>query len=214
MISFEQFLRGHLPDPPARVLDVGCGQGELTTALAVAGYDVLGIDPNAPDGELFRRLKLEEVPDADEPFDAVVASLSLHHVRDLDAGLDTIVRLLSPAGVLVLDEFAWDRMDEPTMDWLRGQRGAVAAAGGGAGPSSLEELRSEWDAEHLGLHGYDAMRAALDERFVERAFEWTPHLHRNLGGVTSGALEQALVDAGAIRALGFRYAGMPRSNAR
>ncbi|MBA2331336.1 MAG: methyltransferase domain-containing protein, partial [Actinobacteria bacterium] len=52
MTSFVEFARRHLPTPPARLLEVGCGQGELTTALAVAGYDVLGIDPAAPLGEL------------------------------------------------------------------------------------------------------------------------------------------------------------------
>jgi len=51
----------HLPPPPARVLDVGCGQGALTTALAVDGYDVLGIDPLAPEGECFRRILLEDL---------------------------------------------------------------------------------------------------------------------------------------------------------
>jgi SAM-dependent methyltransferase len=211
LIAFEQFLAAQLPEPPARVLEVGCGQGELTTALAVSGYDVLGIDPAAPDGERFRRLTLEDLPEDDAPFDAVVAGRSLHHVRDLETGLDKIVRLLRDGGVLALDEFAWDRMDESTLDWLYGQRRALAAAGRGEAPVSLEALRSGWEAEHVGLHGYDAMRTALDGRFEERAFEWLPYLHRSLGGPASGVLEQALVDAGAIQALGFRYAGTPRT---
>ena len=63
---------------------------------------------------------------------------------------------------------------------------------------------------HLGLHGYDALREELDARFEERAFEWTPFLHRLLAGVATEVLEQALIDAGAIQALGFRYAGIVR----
>ena len=37
---------------------------------------------------------------------------------------------------------------------------------------------------------------------------WTPFLHRLLGGVATEVLEQALIDAGAIQALGFRWAGV------
>ena len=206
---FEEFAREHLPAPPARVLDVGCGRGELTTALSVAGYDVLGIDPLAPSGERFRRLKLEDLEDS-ERFDAVVAGHSLHHIRDLDLALDKIAVLLPPGGVLVVDEFAWDRLDETTLDWLYGQRRALAAAGHGEAPASPDELRGEWEAEHLGLHGYAALREALAERFDEREFEWAPHLHRKLAGVATAVLEQALIDAGAIQALGFRYAGVVR----
>ena len=207
--SFEEFAREQLPAPPARVLDVGCGQGELTTALAVAGYDVLGIDPLAPPADHFRRLKLEDV-DETELFDAVVAAYSLHHVRDLETGLDKIVRLLRPDGVLVVDEFAWDRLDETTLDWLYGQRRALAAAGHGEAPASRDELRREWEAEHLGLHGFAALHEGLDARFDEREFAWMPHLHRTLTGVATEVLEQALIDAEAIQALGFRYAGVVR----
>ena len=205
--TFLEFAREQLPAAPARVLEVGCGQGELTTALAVAGYDMLGIDPLAPVGELFRRLKLEDVDDA-ERFDGVVAAFSLHHVRDLDAGLDKIAGLLRPGGSLVVDEFAWDRLDETTLDWFYGQRRALAAAGHGEAPASPDELRAHWDAEHLGLHGFGALREGLDARFDERFFAWTPHLHRTLAGVATEVLEQALIDAGAIQALGFRYAGV------
>ena len=202
-----------LPGPPARVLEVGCGRGELTTSLAVAGYDVLGIDPAAPDGVRFRRLTLEDLSEDEGPFAAVVAAFALHHVRDLDAGLDRILRLLRPGGVLALDEFGWDRLDDATLDWFHGQRGALAAAGHGEPPPPPAQLRSEWDAEHVGLHGYATMRAALDERFQERAFQWQPFLHRLLRGTdgASAVLEQALIDAAAIEALGFRYAGTPRT---
>lgn len=208
--TFLEFCRDQLPPPPARVLDVGCGQGGLTTALAVAGYDVLGIDPLAPTGDRFRRLKLEDVEDV-ESFDAVVASYSLHHLRDLDAGLDKIAGLLPSGGVLVVDEFAWDRLDETTLDWLYGQRRALAAAGHGDAPASHDELRREWDAEHLGLHGFAALRRGLETRFDEREFAWVPYLHLTLAGVATEVLEQALIEAGAIQALGFRYAGVARA---
>lgn len=207
-MTFEEFAREHLPAPPARVLEVGCGQGELTTALAVAGYDVLGIDPIAPQGELFRRITLEDVEE-DEVFDGVVASHVLHHVRDLDAAIDKIAGLLRPGGVLVVDEFGWDRLDETTLDWFYGQRRALAAAGHGEAPSTPEELRREWEAHHLGLHGFEMLRAALGARFEELEFAWVPHLYRKLGGVATEVLEQALIDAQAIQALGFRYAGRP-----
>jgi SAM-dependent methyltransferase len=195
------------------VLDVGCGQGELTTELAVAGYEALGIDPVAPEGDLFRRVRVEDLePEQEEPFDAVVASFSLHHVRDLDHALRRIAELLRPGGALVLDEFGWDLVDEATFDWLYDQRRALAAAGSGDAPASLAALQEEWEAEHLGLHGFVALRAAIAARFEERVFVSTPFLYRLLGGVATEVLEQALVDAGAIRALGFRYAGVARSS--
>ena len=207
---FEEFARGHLPPPGARVLEVGCGQGELTTALSVVGYDVLGIDPRAPHHDLFRRITLEDVDDPDGSYDAVVAARSLHAIRDLDHALDRIAALLRPGGVLVVDEIGWDLIDEATLDWLYGQRRALAAAGQGTAPSSLEALHEEWDADHLGIHGFSPLRAEVDARFEERAFDWTPFLHRLVGGVATEVLEQALIDAGAIQALGFRYAGVAR----
>jgi 2-polyprenyl-3-methyl-5-hydroxy-6-metoxy-1,4-benzoquinol methylase len=37
-------LRRLLPDPPASVLDVPCGDGRVTIRLAAAGYEATGID--------------------------------------------------------------------------------------------------------------------------------------------------------------------------
>jgi SAM-dependent methyltransferase len=193
------------------VLDVGCGQGELTTALAVAGYDVLGIDPLAPQGDLFRRVRLEDLDDDEGGFDAVVAVRSLHPIRDLAHALDRVAALLRPGAVLVIDEIGWDLMDEPTLDWLYGQRRALGAAGHGEAPGSLDEVRAEWESTHLGIHGYQALRRELDARFEELGFVRTPFLYRVLGGVATEVLEQALIDVGAIKPLGFRWAGVART---
>ena len=185
------------------MLEIGCGRGELTTALAVDGYDALGIDPLAPPGDRFRRVRLEDLGADDGPYDAVVAARSLHPIRDLDHALDLVRALLGPGGVLAVDEIGWDLLDDATLAWLYEQRRARGDA-----PGSLEELRAEWEAGHLGIHGEAALLAGLRGRFEQRAFERTPFLYRLLGGGTTEVLEQSLVDARAIRPLGLRWAGV------
>lgn len=203
------FVLGELPPLPARVLEIGCGSGQLALGLAEAGYAVLAIDPSAPEGAIFQQTTLEEL---DEPavFDAVVASCSLHHIHDLDAAVERIESALRPRGRLILVEFAWERMDPDTADWYLGQQLALHVAGRlDDVPRSVEDSLAAWDEKHRGLHAGEALRASLSRRFRELRFERTPYLHRMLGGVASEALEQTLVDAGAIRALGFRWVGEP-----
>jgi 2-polyprenyl-3-methyl-5-hydroxy-6-metoxy-1,4-benzoquinol methylase len=205
-LDLEAFVLPHLPPVPARVLEVGCGDGTLARALARAGHAVTAIDPEAPEGPLFRRLTLEEFAEPG-PFDAVVASRSLHHVESLAAAFDRIAALLTPGGVLVVNEFAKERLAGPTAEWYLGRRRALAAVGGAPAPSSLDDCLREWEHDHADLHGYEAMRAELDARFRERFFAWVPYLHHELAQVAPEAEEQALIDAGAIRATGFRYVG-------
>ena len=45
---------------------------------------------------------------------------------------------------------------------------------------------------------------ALERRYDERYFAWTPYIYRYLGSEASEALERTLIDAGAIRAVGVR----------
>jgi len=76
------FVRDQLPRPPARVVELGCGEaGGQVTALLSAGYDATGVDPEAPEGPVYQRIPFEDYwPDT--PLDAVIASLSLHHAAD------------------------------------------------------------------------------------------------------------------------------------
>jgi ubiquinone/menaquinone biosynthesis C-methylase UbiE len=146
-MELAQFVLLQLPHPPVRVLEIGCGKGELARALANAGYDVLAIDPEAPEGSIFRRTTLEEL-DARGPFDAVVASVSLHHIHDLEAALDKILGMLRPDGVLDLNEFGHDRLDDATADWYWGHLRALAAARGTTAPATLDQVKEEWAREH------------------------------------------------------------------
>jgi ubiquinone/menaquinone biosynthesis C-methylase UbiE len=182
-LSFTAFVLSQLPPPPRRLLEVGCGHGELALALDAAGYEVVAVDPEAPEGAIFRRTTIEEL-DEPGPFDAIVAAFSLHHVEDLDAVLDKLRGLLD--GVLVVDEFGWDLLDEATA-------------------AQYELDMDDWRDEHADLHGFEPLRRALDERFTERHFAWGPYFSVHLDADADE--ERRLIEAGEIRPLGFRFVG-------
>jgi SAM-dependent methyltransferase len=189
-----RLIRQELPPPPGRVLEVGCGNGELARALAGDGFEVVAVDPKAPDGEIFRRATIEELGD-EGLFDGAVASLSLHHVHDLSVAIARVHASLRPGAPFVVREFAWDLVDEPTARWDYERRGR---AGGLA----------EWRAEHEDLHGFAELRAALDSRFGERSFAWGPYLAEHEAGDGQVEEERRLIAEGEIRAIGFVYVGL------
>jgi len=183
------------------VLEVGCGDGRLARELDELGYQVVAIDPAAPTGAIFQAVSLEEFADPG-PFDAVVASRSLHHIHDLPGGLSKLHRLLAPRGPLIVVEHAFDRLDEPTARWYLERRRVK----GPHAPTSLQACLAEWEADHADLHGYAAMRRELDLRFTERWFAWTPSLYLELGQALEEE-ERTLIEAGSIKATGFQYVG-------
>jgi hypothetical protein len=186
------------------VLEVGCGyEGGVAPGLAAAGHDVLAIDPHAPEGPLYRRIALEDLDDPG-PFDAVVAGRVLHHVHPLGPALDKLARL---APLLILDEFAWNHMDEPTVAWYEGQHRLLVAAG--CEPKGPPDL-AEWRSRHADLHPYETLRREIDPRYRERHVEWRPYFYRWLGGPATESLEEGLIAAGAIRPIGFRLVGVRR----
>jgi SAM-dependent methyltransferase len=59
-VNAEEFVVTSLPRAPCRVLEVGCGDGDLARALAERDYLVTAIDPEAPPGSIFQKVMLED----------------------------------------------------------------------------------------------------------------------------------------------------------
>ena len=207
---FHEWVRSNLPAPPARVLEVGCGNGRLARGLSRAGYDVVAVDPMAPNGRIFRRSRIEDLDEAPR-FDVAVAGLALHHVGSLAVVLDKVNSLLRARGRIIIYEFAWDQFDRKTAEWFWTRRTALSPRMrrhlGGRSPLVC---LTKWRRTFHDLHTYRQMRRALDRRFSSRFFAWTPYLHEYPGGISSEPLERRLIVAGAIRPMGFRYIGQRR----
>ena len=196
------FARAALPGPPARVLEIGAGSGELARALADAGYDVTAIDPAATEGGTVKPVALLDVPVPEAPFDAALAVLSLHHVEPLDASCAHLARLVRPGGVLAVDEFDIEAFDERAAGWWVAQRGAL-----GRHAPAVEDLRSDLAAH---VHPLRDVAAALAPWFALGEPVRGPYLHRFELHPALRSLEEALIAEGAIPAVGARLAALRR----
>jgi SAM-dependent methyltransferase len=209
-------VRRSLPDPPAAVIDLGCGSlGGFVPMLLADGYDAIGVDPNAPAEPQYRQTEFEhaELPGT---VDAVVASTSLHHVADPAAVFDRIAQVVRPGGVVVVVEWASERFDEQTARWCFERLGSEE--------SWLQRLRDEWSESGLGwqdyfngwlehehLHPGETLVRLLDERFERQQLDYGPYFFAGLAAATEGD-EAAAIAGGEIQAGRIDYvAARPRS---
>jgi SAM-dependent methyltransferase len=111
-------------NPSARIVDIGCANGQLLSALRKKGFDnLIGVDPSpacvraaamVPGARAFVG-SLFALPDGEAPYDLAILSHVLEHVRDLRGALAVVGRSLAPGGVLYVEvpdasryaEFAW-----------------------------------------------------------------------------------------------------------
>jgi SAM-dependent methyltransferase len=111
-------------EPWMRALDVGCGPGALTAALAERlGPDrVAAADPSEPFAEACRtRLPgvdvvvagAEALPFADRAFDATLAQLVVNFMGDPEAGVREMARVTRPGGIVAA--CVWDYAGEMTL---------------------------------------------------------------------------------------------------
>lgn len=102
--TYADFFLPHL-NPQARVLDVGCGDGEITIGLAAYAGAVVGVDLDddfaaATENVTFQQGSVYELPFADGEFDAAFAHSMLETLeRPVDA-LAELRRVLRPGGVV------------------------------------------------------------------------------------------------------------------
>lgn len=99
------------PQKGERILDVGCGTGQLAAEIAGYGAHVTGMDFSATMIEKAKKayptltFDVKDVRDFayDEPFDALFSNAALHWVEEQEAAVASMYRALKPGGRLVLE---------------------------------------------------------------------------------------------------------------
>lgn len=173
-------LCGHLPPAPD-VLDVGCGTGAQTLALASAmdgglvatdlhASFLAQLEEGARERGLGERIEtrmadMRDLPFVDESFDLIWSEGAIY-IMGFDEGLKRWRRLVRPGGYLVVSEISWFRSDPP------------------------QELEEFWSLN------YPAMRSVSDNLDQAESLGWQPvgHFPLPLQAWTDyyGPLEQRL----------------------
>ncbi|MET9776519.1 methyltransferase domain-containing protein [Streptomyces sp. NPDC006367] len=165
-----------------RVLDLGCGTGASTAALAAVFPDaeITGVDASAgmldaagakpwPSRVRFVHAPAEELRSAglEGPFDAVFAAYLFRNLADPDAVLRSVHALLAPGGRLAVHEYALGGRRADRLVWSAVCRGVIEPLGTATGDRALyRHLRhsvAEFDtaprfADRLARAGFERVR--------------------------------------------------------
>ena len=102
----EQHLAG-----TRRVLDVGCGEGQVARRVVTLGAEAVGVDPTRNQiavarrrggGPVYGEASAEALPFRDAAFDAVVMCLVIEHIDPIEPTIAEMARVLEPGGRCLL----------------------------------------------------------------------------------------------------------------
>lgn len=170
--------------PTQRLLDVGCGPGGLTGELVArtGAANVAAIDPSEPfvlacrdrnPGIDVRIGVAEQLPFADDEFDATLACLVVGFMADAAAGIAEMARVTRPGGMVALCFWDLSRMQMLRRFWA----GVAEVAGAPRGEAGLLGSR-EGDLSALlagaGLAGVHETAIRAHARYADFEDWWTP----------------------------------------
>jgi SAM-dependent methyltransferase len=230
------FVRRFLPSKCQRILEVGCGTGELAARLSKDGYSVVAIDSDPDSIAAAQRLgvdgRVATWPDfQDGNFDAILFTRSLHHIHPLDESIRRAANSLAEGGRIIVEDFAYESVDERTLRWFTSALRLLEATGSLAtNDEFLEKVLSKtetlkaWRQNHENeLHSAARINAELGKRLGHVIREDAAYYFRYVANaITATGRRDAILQAlakqegtllvdGSIVALGRRFvAARPR----
>lgn len=227
LIQTADFVLASL-NPCSRVLEIGCGNGDLACHLIEHGHEVLALDTDADAIEKAAKRGVEAKQidfihfKTQEKFDAVVCSRSFHHIHPTKDAVEKAALLLKPGGKLILEEFAYERLDQNSAVWYFGLYSLLQAENPERrihGPK-LESEQIPQDPLSIWLeHGSKKhhvaesshMRELIIEKFKLEFEEQLPYLYRYFTDFLTAAgseklmeWERRLIETGVLKAVGWR----------
>jgi SAM-dependent methyltransferase len=199
----EAWVRANLPPAPARILEVGAGDGSLARSLRGSGYDVTAIDPKAESPDVIP-VALADLPMPAQLFDAAVAVVSLHHVEPLEPSVARLASALAADAPLLLDEFDVTALDERAACWWLEQRRRVGAQEDETPRELIETMRSK-------VHSLERIAGALSVSFELGVPLRGTYLYRWRLDESFRPAEEQLVAAGELPRTGVRIIARRRA---
>jgi 2-polyprenyl-6-hydroxyphenyl methylase/3-demethylubiquinone-9 3-methyltransferase len=114
--TLEQIKKHHHFHGNSRLLDVGCGAGFLSNALATQGLNVTGVDLSEESiavakrfdktgTVIYQKADAYHLPFPDESFDVLTAMDFLEHIEDPKLVIKEFSRVLKPGGIFIFHTF-------------------------------------------------------------------------------------------------------------
>jgi SAM-dependent methyltransferase len=224
------FVKRFLSGGRRRILEVGCGTGELAARLSRDGHVVLAIDSDPESVAAARRLGLDarvaKWPVLEDGyFDAVLFTRSLHHIHPLDQSIRHAADTLREGGHIIVEDFAYESADEKTLRWFASAVRLLEATQSLAASdeflrtvlSKIETVKA-WQQNHENeLHTAVEINAQLEKTFGRVIREDAAYYFRyTADAITTTEKRNAIVQAfakqeetlaadGSIVALGRRF---------
>ncbi len=200
------FLGEVLPPPPARVIEVGGGRGEVAERLLGDGYALKLIDPSPTSVAAARRRGIDCVEQswidygatefgrtefgASEHYDAALFVRSFHHITPVSEAAGIAAKCLVPGGCIVIEDFAFQTAEPALIEWcattaerLR-ETGEFAPEAGTLLDHLLNDSRGpaeawqHWGDDVHGIHSEDEMLTALQQHFTMDLRRSVPYAYR------------------------------------
>ena len=230
------FVRQSLPLGARRLLEIGCGSGDLAASLLQDGFHVVAVDSDpsavATAQSYGVDARVAAWPDFESgAFDAVLFTRSLHHIHPLQEAVRHAANCLIIGGRLIVEDFACETPNRTTLQWF----GRVIDRLEGAGlllssDDFMKAVRAKsatvnaWRKNHEPeLHTAAAMLTEIRNVFGETRCEEVPYYFRYLcpAMVPSASRneilqdlaeeERGLIEKGRILALGRRFVAQRRN---
>ena len=188
-----------------RVLDVGCGEGQVARRVASGGAAVVGLDPTAAQvevarerggGPVYLRARAEALPCRDASFDTVLVCLALEHVEAFEDAIDEVARVLEPKGRFLL-LLCHPLLQAPGSAWIDDR--------------ILGEMYWRVGAYLTEERRFDEVATGVDIFFVHRPLSRYVHAMGRAGLLIDDMVEEPPPDRGIAESWGFPEAAtIPR----
>lgn len=166
---FERIGRATGLDESWRVLDAGCGTGQLTVPLLAQGYEVVGIGVSDAMLDVAREklrpgwrgtyavADVRDLDFGDHAFDAVAVSKLLQHVGEWQSAVAEMVRVLRPGGVAVFvdEKGAFSHAVRRRFAQSCDERGFTNRSLGSRNRDTIAEEFARYDAERRTIDTTD-----------------------------------------------------------